>query len=222
MSCTCSEIRDDETGEVSIHYCEACAERCECGCDCGQCLYTTEPCDSEKPEACRFCITGLRPVGLESIHEAHAEAEAEAERDRQEAALWSDEECLPPLGQPLCLPLASIEFAAEAAAFAAKALPILETYAAHHGLEAALAFGGRLSASAPAATMAAACQEIEVSAKRNLEALSTAFGRDTATAWLDREVGALQEKEKEKEKEKEEKAWYCRASLMAMSGRGHY
>lgn len=214
-ACTCSEIRDDETGEVSIHYCESCAaqgERCECGCDCGQCLYTTEPCDSEKPETCRFCVmrsTGLRPVSLETIHEAHAEAEAEAERDRQEAALWSDEE------EPL--PLASIEFALEAAAFAAKALPILETYAAHHGLEAALAFGGRLSASPPAATMAAACQEIEVSAKRNLEALSTAFGRDTATAWLDREVGALQEKEK-----KEEKAWYCRASLMAMSGRGHY
>ena len=207
-ACTCSEIRDDETGEVSIHYCESCAERCECGCDCGQCLYTDTPCDSEKPEKpCRFC---MRPVGLETIHEAHAEAVAEAERDRQEtAALWSDEE------EPL--PLASIEFALEAAAFAAKALPILETYAAHHGLEAALAFGGRLSASPPAATMAAACQEIEVSAKRNLEALSTAFGRDTATAWLDREVGALQEKEK-----KEEKAWYCRASLMAMSGRGHY
>lgn len=216
-ACTCSENRDDETGVVSIHYCDPCAaqgERCECGCDCGQCLYTDTPCDQpEKP--CRFCVmrrTGLRPVGLETIHEAQAEAAAEAERDRQEtAALWSDEEEEP-------LPLASIEFAAEAAAFAAKALPILETYAAHHGLEAALAFGGRLSASPPAATMGAACQEIEVSAKRNLEALSTAFGRDTATAWLDREVGALQEKEKEKE----EKAWYCRASLMAMSGRGHY
>jgi len=163
--------------------------------------------------ACESCASSsscdspyLTIVGLETIREALAEAE-------EEEPLWSDDE----EEEAAELPLASIEFAAEAAAFAAKALPILEAYAAHHGMEAALAFGGRLSASAPAATMAAACQEIETSAKRNLEALSTAFGRDTATAWLDRELGALQEKEEEKEK-----AWYCRASLMAMSGRGHY
>ena len=114
---------------------------------------------------------------------------AEAERDLEEfMALWSDdeEEEEPPL------PMAALELAAEAAAFAAKALPILEDYAKHHGLEASLAFAARLSGDPahPAATMEAARQEIESSAKRNLEALSTAFGRDAAVSWLDRELTA--------------------------------
>jgi len=190
--CTCREDFDTDTG-VSIGM--ACCESCA----------SSSSCDSPY----------LTIVGLETIREALAEAE-------EEEPLWSDEEEEEEEAEAP-LPMASIEFAAEAAAFAAKALPILEAYAAHHGMEAALAFGGRLSASAPAATMAAACQEIETSAKRNLEALSTAFGRDTATAWLDRELsstGTLQE-EKAKEEEKE-KAWLRRASLMAMTGRGHY
>jgi len=180
-------------------------------------------------------MTSLKKTLADSVAALHAEAE----QDRLEtAALWSDDEEEP-------LPMASLELAAEAAAFAAKALPILEAYAAHHGMEAALAFGARLSGDPthPAATMEAAHQEIEASAKRNLAALSTAFGRDTAVAWLDRELSStepaasyakwLAEKERaaraekeaaeaEEKAKEEEKAWLRRASLMAMTGRGHY
>ena len=65
MSCTCAENRDDETGEVSIHYCESCAianGHCECGCDCGQCLYTDTPCGSAPlgEESCRFCVARVQ------------------------------------------------------------------------------------------------------------------------------------------------------------------
>jgi len=230
-ACNCREDQDLETGETFIYYCESCAVadgHCECGCDCGQCMYTDTPCDFEKPASpCWLCVRraeGLQPVSLETIYEAHAEAVAEAERDRREtAALWSDDE------GPL--PMTSVELATEAAAFAAKALPILEIYAAQHGLESALAFGARLTGGAPAATMAGACQEIEASAKRNLEALTTAFDRDTAVACLGRELRSTgtawtleeekEDKEKKEKEKEEEKAWFRRASLMAMSGRMH-
>lgn len=70
MSCTCAENRDDETGEVSIHYCESCAianGHCECGCDCGQCLYTDTPCGwaCAARAPCRFCLLRQEQVQTE-------------------------------------------------------------------------------------------------------------------------------------------------------------